>query len=277
MKFEDKTISINGRKVFYRQLGQEKQGTVVFLHGYPGNYEGLSDLAKEFGDTYRIIMPNFPSCGGSEPLEGSRNLNSFADWLSTFLMELKVNQVTIVGHSFGSRVALTFADSYPKKVKHLVLITPVLKADSMLVYVVLLKYKLAKLLSPRLQKKFLSSKLYEYVACKIVLKSKNSARHKKIIERGFKELEHVHPETQIDLFEEFYRSDLTLLTEKITIPTLVIAGQEDEVAVLKSIKEFAVHMKQVSLSVLKGGHLVPFERPRAVANIIISWLESQII
>jgi pimeloyl-ACP methyl ester carboxylesterase len=270
---EEKMVMIDGRKVFYFERGDKTQPALVLLHGYPGNYEGLLDVAHTLGNHWRIIIPNFPSCGGSEALAGKHNLEKFGQWLYDFLQHLSVENPVIIGHSFGSRVALTFAVKNPQKIRGLVLITPVLKADSVLVYVVLLKYKIAKLLPLRAQKAFLSSKFYEYMACKIVLKSKNPARQRKIIDRGFKELQHVNPDAQIDLFEEFYQSDLTVLGKKIMVPLLVIAGQKDEVATLRSMRALMATTKNAVLKIMKNsGHLVPFEKPVAIANSINEWL-----
>jgi pimeloyl-ACP methyl ester carboxylesterase len=274
-KSEEKIISINGKKVFYWEKIRGQKETVVLLHGYPGSYGHLMDLATNLGEKYRLVMPNFPSCGGSEPLEEEHNLKNYAEWLNAFLQKASVDRAIIIGHSFGSRVALAFSAAYPEKVARLVLITPVLKPDSLLVYLVLLKYEIAKLLPPNACKAFLSSKLYEYAACKIVLKSKNSEQQKKIIDRGIKELQHVDPLTQIDLFEDFYKSDLSPLGKKIKAKSLIVAGEKDEVATLKSIKGLFSHMEDASLKVIKNaGHLLPFEIPGETAKIIKLWLKT---
>lgn len=270
---EHKEIIINGRKVLYFERGNPAHSTMVLLHGYPGSYEHLMDFADALGSNFHIIIPNFPSCGGSEPMNQAHTLEHFTAWLGVFLQEVQARNFVLVGHSFGSRVALSYAVRWPKEIKRLVLITPVLKADSVFVYVVLLKYKIAKLLPASAKKAFLASKLYEYMACKIVLQSRNPRLRKEIIGRGFGELVNVYPDVHIELFEEFYQSDLTVLAKKLAVPTLVMAGSKDQVATVASVKLFTRAAKNISLKIITGaGHLVPFERPRAVANLIKAWL-----
>jgi len=273
MHRENKEIFIDGQRVLYCEKNSKRKKIIVLLHGYPGNYEGLMDLANNLGKKYRIIMPNFPSCGGSDPLKTENNLKNFAEWLKIFLETISVNKAIIIGHSFGSRVAMVFSATYPEMVEQMVLITPVLKPDSKFLYILSPYYKMAKLLPPMVRKKFLSNKPYEYVACKIVLKSKNNDLHKKIINRGIKELQYVYPTARIDLFEEFCKSDLIKMGDKIEAKTLIIAGGKDELVTKKSIEDFVNQVKNVSLETIENsGHLLPFESPESTAEIILSWI-----
>jgi pimeloyl-ACP methyl ester carboxylesterase len=271
MEFEKKEILISGKKVFYLEKGKKLKKTIVLLHGYPGNYETLLDLARKLGNRYRIVMPNFPSCGGSEPFKDDYNIKAYVEWLELFLKGISVKKATLIGHSFGARVALVFSIVYPKKIERLVLIAPVLRPDSPFKYILMPKYKIAKFLPAYASRAFLSSKIFEYVACKVV--SMNPEQQRNITRRGVVELQYVYPKAHVDLFEEFYNLDLTPLGKQIKAKTLVIAGKQDRFATLDAIEIFAGQIKKGVLKVAKNsGHLLPTEHPEIAAAFIKDWI-----
>ena len=59
MKLKKNTVIINDRKFFYWEKNEKSEEALVLLHGFPGNHEGLVDLAGGLGDDYRIIIPIF--------------------------------------------------------------------------------------------------------------------------------------------------------------------------------------------------------------------------
>ena len=250
---------------------------MVLLHGFPGNHFGLLDLAKKLGGEYRIIIPDLPACGQSEELPGVHNLNSYAAWLAGFLENLSVPHAIIIGHSFGARVALVFSAWYPNNVSKLVLITPVVEERGFLAHLATLYYKIGEALPVSLQKEWVSSRFFKTIGDTILFKSSNLGLHKKIIHRDIKELKKIDQRVVIELFGEFYSTNLISLGKKVRAESLVIATDKDEIAMLPSVKLLVSNMDMVSLQVIKdAGHLVPLEEPSAVADIINSWLQNSL-
>ncbi len=268
-------IKINARKVFYWQKNSAKKRTVILLHGFPGNHLGLTDLAKSLGRDYRIIIPDLPASGGSDIMREKHILKNYAEWLNDFLKELSIEKAVIIGHSFGARVALYFGAAYPEKTERIVLITPILKLDGVLVNVASLRYKIAKLLPVSMQKTYLSSKFYEYLCNAVISKSRDLKKRQRITSKNIKELKHLNAKVHIELFNEFYKLNLIPLGGRIKSKALLIAGDKDKVATLQSINELAGKMNDVSLKIVKGaGHLLPLESPTIVSNLIRGWLKS---
>ena len=94
---------------------------VVLLHGlggWAGNWRGIAPLLAE---GRRVIVPELPGHGGSEPLRGARNLDPFAD----ALLELREAEGALPapwgGHSLGARVAVHAALRRPEAVRGIVL------------------------------------------------------------------------------------------------------------------------------------------------------------
>jgi len=264
---------VNGRKSLYWEKGPIMAETILFLHGFPGNHMGLEDLANAFQEKYRIIIPDLPACGESEPFIQTHTLKSYADWLKMFLEHLGLQQIIIVGHSFGTRVALVFAAEYPDKVKKMALITPMLRVDGLIARVASLKFSIAKVLPRRMRSQWLSNKLYQHAFKVIIFKSASPKRRKEIVEMDRKEMMHIDPKYTLEIFDEFYQSNLTPTGEKVKAPCLVIAADKDEIATLQAVGELVACLENVTFEIMKdSGHLVPLERPVETANVIKKWL-----
>ncbi len=273
MKFRKNTVTINDCEVSYWEKHPDKQEAIILLHGFPGNHMGLIDLANNLGREYRLIIPDLPACGKSFPLQQAHTLGHYADWLADFSRALGIKEPIIIGHSFGSRVALVFAAQYPGHIAKLVLITPVVTLNGILPHLASLKGFIAKLLPEYMRKRWLSNKPYQYAVKMIIFKSASKKRRQEITKIDIEESKNLNVNATIEIFDEFYRSDLLPLAKKITAPCLVVAGDKDQVATPASIKKLVSQSDVFSLQMLKkSGHLLPLERPKLTANVIQSWL-----
>ncbi|MEI6479078.1 MAG: alpha/beta hydrolase [bacterium] len=275
-RFEKKATSIDGKKVLYWQKNNNKRKTIVFLHGFPGSHGGLVDLANGLSE-YRLVIPDLPGCGRSEPLLNDPDLKNYAKWLHDFLDELSLDQIILIGHSFGSRLSLVFSELYPKKLENMILITPVVNVEGLIARSASIEYKLAEILPKNLQKMWLSNRIYQGLAHIITFKTSSPIRRNKLIAKDRMNYELIDPDTTIGIFEEFYRQSLIPEAKKIKTNTLVIAGDKDEIAPLVSVKELSNNIIHSEMFVMKNaGHLVVLESPLSTATIIRKWLKEQL-
>lgn len=112
---------------FHHQiLGQIPVGhsapKLVFLHGLMGFGSNWKSIARQFEDKYQILLYDQRGHGRSfQPDEGYRTAN-YAEDLKKILDELGWENVHLVGHSMGGRVAVEFAYLYPDLVQKLVIV-----------------------------------------------------------------------------------------------------------------------------------------------------------
>jgi len=103
------------------------QRTVVLLHGK--NFSGFywKKIAKKLLDKgYRVIIPDQIGFGkSSKPAHYQYSFGQLALNTKKLLDSLSVETFTLVGHSMGGMLAVSFAHLYPKKVNQLVLINPI--------------------------------------------------------------------------------------------------------------------------------------------------------
>jgi len=110
------------------QLYVEECGTVtglpvVFLHGGPG--AGCEPFHRQFFDPekYRIILFDQRGCGRSTPhaeLEGNTT-QALIDDMETIRQTLGVGKWVVFGGSWGSTLALAYAQTHPERVLGLIL------------------------------------------------------------------------------------------------------------------------------------------------------------
>ncbi|QFT53151.1 alpha/beta fold hydrolase [Microbulbifer sp. THAF38] len=102
------------------------RGTVLLLHGknFSAAYWKDSIVAlTEQG--YRVIAPDQIGFGKSDKPLMQYNLHGMAADTKALLNKLKVDRVSVVGHSMGGMLATRFSLLYPEMVEKLVLINPI--------------------------------------------------------------------------------------------------------------------------------------------------------
>ena len=100
-------------------MAKAKKTTVVFLHGVGGSKADFTELAKELKGVETLAL-DFP-----RDLDGGYEPAALASWLLETLDDEGLDDVVLVGHSVGARLAGEVAVAAPARVPGLVLISPV--------------------------------------------------------------------------------------------------------------------------------------------------------
>ncbi|MEM7099507.1 MAG: alpha/beta hydrolase [Pseudomonadota bacterium] len=120
MKFmlEGKTICYGTGSVTHDSLSADSPA-IVFIHGAGFDHSVWVMPARYFArHGFRVVAPDLPAHGASEgpPLA---SIGEMARWLNNLLNELQINSATIVGHSMGSLVAMSYAAQFPAETQKL--------------------------------------------------------------------------------------------------------------------------------------------------------------
>jgi len=118
-------VAVEGGKVWARVNGTIDQGAtpVIIIHGGPGgthvNFGGLLSLA----DTRPVILYDQLDSGMSDRPENPANWRPerFVAELEAIRKELGVERWHVIGHSWGSALALEYAAAYPEQTASAVL------------------------------------------------------------------------------------------------------------------------------------------------------------
>lgn len=112
-----------GHEIYYEQSGKADGIPIVFLHGGPG--AGASPLHRRFFDpkVWRIVILDQRGCGRSRPNAEIRHNNPEAliSDLEHLRSHLNIEKWHVFGGSWGSTLALAYAQSYSERVLGLIL------------------------------------------------------------------------------------------------------------------------------------------------------------
>lgn len=110
-------------EIYYEQCGNPKGKPAIFLHGGPGG--GCGSLSRRFFNPkkYRIILFDQRGCGRSKPhtcLEDNTTWHLIED-IETIRERLGIKKWLVFGGSWGSTLAIAYAQKYPNNVSQMVL------------------------------------------------------------------------------------------------------------------------------------------------------------
>ena len=106
----------------YSDIGAEE--TFIFIHGWIDNMQSFSGLAPYFLDKFNCLFFDLPGHGFSHTAT-SREAYHFTSYISRLhdiILQLKIDKIRFIGHSFGAAIALCFASAFPEKIIDLSLI-----------------------------------------------------------------------------------------------------------------------------------------------------------
>ena len=123
--FSHGVLSVEGgaHQLYYEECGNPSGVPVVMVHGGPGG--GCSPKMRRFHDPehYRIILFDQRGAGRSTPhasLDNNTTWHLVSD-METLREHLRVDRWQVFGGSWGSTLALAYAEKHPQRVLQLVL------------------------------------------------------------------------------------------------------------------------------------------------------------
>ena len=240
-------FNYEGIKINYVDYGEKNDEAILFLHGWGQNIEMMQMIAKPLEVNHRIIILDLPGFGKSEEPKTGWTLQEYVLMLHNLLEELNVKKVSIVGHSFGGKLALLYASKYP--VNKLVILASPFKVT---------KHKISW--QVRVLKKL--SKLPVIGKLANILKAKMGSTDYKNASPIMKEVLVKH--VNYDITEEI---------KKIKCPTFIIWGDKDTAVPVSDAYELKDLIKDSGLVVYENcTHYAYLERLGQTNAILKSFL-----
>jgi len=258
----------------YRAEGEPIK-TLLMIHGYRGNHRGLEAIAGALDD-FDVIIPDLPGFGESTPLGDTHSVANYASWLDAFIAALELEEPPLLlGHSFGSIiVAHAVAKGIP--IEALILENPVSA----------MALKGPKRIGTKIAQGFYG------VSARLPLKASERALKSWPMVRGMsilmaKTRDHelrrwIHSQHDAN-FSAFANRDVVIQAfqasisecvgqwiEKFEVPTLMIAGELDDITSVRQQHEAFSRLRVPSSMIVheRVGHLTHYEIPEKVAEDI---------
>lgn len=225
---------------------------LVFGHYFGGSARSWAPLLAALAREFECIAPDLPGFGGTPPPAGTPSLDGYAGWFGALAPP---RPWIAVGHSMGGKIALATAVRRPAHLVGLVLIAtspqtpePIAPADRRKTLAAFGDDAAAREHFAAITQCRLSPVLF--VAC-------------------------VEDELDVDRavwdwwLERGSRDDISGQTAALTLPVLVLTGDNDTVLGPDIASGVVARLAGARLETIAGaGHLVPLERPDAVADAV---------
>ena len=198
-------IVVDGILTNFLRLNPNRENTLLILHGWGQSAKYWQEILEGLPVETEVIALDLPSFGSTRHLPGIPGVGEYSEFVKNFIEKLKLKNITLLGHSFGGQVGVDFTLRYPKKIKHLILVSPACIRNVQPTN----KSKISGLLKPIIQllPRKIRQKIFENVASSNYLSST--------------------PLQRTILNKILYEDYSTKLVD-ITIPTSIIWGSEDK-------------------------------------------------
>ena len=250
-------LDLNGDPIYYALHRNQAEGLpVVLIHGAGENHlvwpSGLRRLCGTI--VYAVDLPGHGKSGGA----GQTTIAGYAAWLATLCEALKLPSVILVGHSMGGAIAQWFALAYPERTAGIVLMATGAKL--------------------RVDPQLLHLAQNDYLAAVDLIGQREwgPAVPENIKALGKQQLLANDARVTSDDYRACDAFDVRERLGTLKTPTLIIAGEVDQLAPLKYATYLAEHIPGARLVVApQAGHMVMLEAAELVTRAVAEFLRDQ--
>lgn len=116
-----RTVRVDGVDVFYREAGAASAPTLLLLHGFPTSSAQYQGLIDRLAGRFRLVAPDYPGFGRTDPLPGHSTFDHVADTIEGFVDSVGLERYTLYLFDFGAPVGFRLATRRPERVQALVI------------------------------------------------------------------------------------------------------------------------------------------------------------
>jgi len=249
------------------------QGDVlVLLHGFGGDKDNWTRVAKYLTPHFKVVVPDLPGFGEStKDPDIPYTIAHQVDRLHTFLSALGIHAFYLGGNSMGGYIAGHYAAKYPQEIRSLWLLAPggVLSAQPSELYLLL-----EKGVNPLLVKNppdydhLMDFVFYQrpYIPGIII----QHFTHRAIANQP------LHSRIFQQLIRDMEPAPMERLLYKLQIPTLVVWGDKDRVLHVSGAKILESSLLDARIQIMKDvGHLPMLEKPEVSAETLRAFLNER--
>lgn len=251
-----KTLNISGTTIAYQIDGEKNTETLVLVHGWGGSMQSLQKLAERASTQYRTLRIDLPGFGQSGNPGPDWGVEEYAQCVDKVLNKLGISSCTYFGHSFGGSLGILLATRSPSRIKRLILCNSAYKRTGKKSHkALLIKHALEHIpFFPFVEER---GKMLFY---RIFFPRSDIAR--------YPHLEHT--------FRKIMQQDLSQLPEHITVPTLILWGEEDTYTPVSLAHELQEKIPHATLHIVpQVRHNLPIQYPEIVWEKIGEWGEGR--
>lgn len=231
---------------------------VLLLHGWGLRGKLWARVMDDLNASFDLIAPDFPGFGSTESPPVPWGVSDYMNWLIALMDEQGIQRASVIGHSFGGRVAIKLAALHPERVQKLVLTDAagIRPRRTLTYYYNVRLFKATRWLA---KQPLAPARLRAWAAARVA--NKGSADY--LAASG----------TVRGSFVRIVNEDLRQYLPRIQAPTLLIWGERDKETPLADAQLMERLIPDAGLVVFQGaGHMAYFEQATRFSVIVKTFL-----
>lgn len=264
-----------GRRMPYAEHGPQSRDAgyggdpVVLLHAFPLHGGMWEPQAEALGDSRRVILPDYPGFGraSGEPVPAVPTVDYYAEALRELLDRLGIERVVLGGISMGGYVAFAALRSFPERISGLILADTGPAPDT----------EEARRSRDETAARVAGEgiEVLPDLLMERLLSETTRRESPETVERVRRMMLEGSPDGVVAALSALReRPDSTPLLGEISVPTLVVGGEEDLLSgpeTMARMSEAIPESRHVVLS--EAGHLSNLESPEKFSAALSGFLE----
>lgn len=257
--------TVNG--IAFEDTGPRGGPAVVFIHGFPFDRTMWEPQARELSKGHRVITYDVRGLGKSTAGDGQYSMELFVDDLVMLLDNLKLERAVLCGLSMGGYIALRAAERHPERLSGLVLCDTKSGADTDEA-----KIKRAAAIAavkkdgvPKFANEFIKAVLTE-----------NTLKTKPGVVGPLLASILANSPLGISgaLLAMAARTDTTAALAKITVPVLILVGEQDKITPPSASETMLKAIPNAAMHVIPGAaHMSNLENPAVFNEKLLAFLK----
>ena len=118
----EKSAQVDGMNFHYLEWGDSSNPTILMLHGNSQQSHSWDFVSLALSEQFHLIVLDQRGHGDSDHTKEGYPVTAFASDLHQFATTLGITPFDLVGHSLGSRNAISFAGDHSDLLRHAVLV-----------------------------------------------------------------------------------------------------------------------------------------------------------
>jgi len=224
----------------------------VLVHAAGGNAGMWRRQIDEASQQHSVLALDLPGHGRSSGLDGLPTVEAYADFLAHFADALALRPFVLVGRSMGGAIALAFAARRSERLEGLVLVCTAARftftPDQLAVH--------RDVMRGRLPQQFTTETF-------------SPATAMEVMREAWVEQVKTDPRVRYTDLLACQAFDGRPLLDRIRVPTLVVAGADDQLTGVACAEELARGIPRARFEVIaRAGHQAPLEQPEAFNRLV---------
>ena len=241
-------IKYKNIQIAYTDTGRGE--VIVLLHGFLENLNMWEAILPELPEKKRFICVDLLGHGSSQRLGYIHTMDEMAQSINHLLNQLNIKQATFLGHSMGGYVTLAFAELFPLRIKKMLLLNSTPLADSS-------ERVVNRNRAIRLVKQ--NKNAFVRMAITNLFGKEGREQLQEHINTLVEQAQQMPAENIVAAIEGLKsRKDRTHILNNFTGEKIFLAGEEDEIVPLESLRQLA-KATHTQLITFKGGHMTHLE------------------